>query len=148
MPFTIELRAQEIIKYYLKDFVARLAGIKSASIYYSLLPVPEKEHHVYATLQELEDFYSTIPFRELNEKDDLKPLFEVRELLPELRKNIDNFFEQGASEALPKIKDLVGKITNTGRVYFRNFNIILDEISTYSNGNETKLQLLMATYKK
>ena len=129
----LQNKAQEMAKYYYKGFGDSISGIASNPQTY--LKHPERTYYsedAYQWIKQIEDFYAKIPFNTLHGKEEFYPFFIMKELLPEVRKKMDEVFKEKNNGSCRTLEIFTKTITTVGGVYRKNLKKLFDEIRTIS----------------
>lgn len=132
-----EQKAEELIaeiekmkKCYYKGFGNTICGIYFDAESYVKRPKRREKikPHMLEMLEEIENFYDSIPFDELDSNSDFAPLFVTRELLPEYSRKVRELVDKPTEN----LADYIGKRRTTiweiGEIYRSNFNRKIKEL--------------------
>lgn len=135
--------ATEMAKYYLIGFGNALDGILvQAEAFYRLENGKEKRiQWAYEELKRIEFIYAEIPFNSLEGKGDFKPLFEVRDRLPILRRKMDELFVVKNEAGLGDLKSFVQEVANIGLQYKDNLMQTLNQIRSFSEAKDFRVPI-------
>ena len=98
----LERKISKIKRYYLKGFGNLITGI-TGTMYLSLIEPDSRAENTKRILESLgivTDFYKKIPFRELRNDKDFRPLFKVRNLLPKFSRKVHSFLRNPEKKLL------------------------------------------------
>src|SRR3989338_1356443 len=95
--------------------------------------------------KEIEELYLTIPFDDLNGKPEFYPLFNVRDILPIVRKHIGEILKGGSDSHLRynmrQIRSWDGTLSGLGELYRYKFEEVLDKIRTYPEAKDFHIEI-------
>jgi hypothetical protein len=133
--------AEEMGKYYFKQFGNSLAAVVSIIGIYSKKNKKEYYDSANEFFGELEDAYKTIPFEKLQGRENYYPLFVVDTLLKKYRKMMDEFFEEPGEDEERRLYSLSCAISELGTLYRNCFMSLLKEIQSTPEGKDFKIKL-------
>lgn len=103
-------------------------GILAGAENYLDEPLEEFSENANKWLKRIEDFYETIPFDDLHGKEEYYPLFVVKRLLPKIRENLDEVFDEKKKGSLRNLVVKTGSVVEIGRLYSDSFLGLLRDI--------------------
>ncbi|MCK5476988.1 MAG: NUDIX domain-containing protein [Candidatus Aenigmarchaeota archaeon] len=137
-------KAEEMGKYFKGGFGNRVGGI-AVSANQCYLSNKEDRHklknYINFIFPSIEKFYINIPFLELNKKE-FRPLFEINELLPLLKKEINNMFQNPTKYNSKKIYFITKLIVDIGRLYGKYLDMLVYKIRQIAGYEDYKIRVL------
>jgi len=140
----LKARAELMGKYYFRGFGNFIQIVVANAQIYLLYPedrveVKKETLDAYSLIEEL---YKKIPFEELKDNEDFKPIFSARDLLPEYKQALDSFFE-APTEEKENILDKLGiKILETVEPYRENFWGLTKKIRSISENENFYVKVI------
>lgn len=147
----LKARVEEMAEYWKAGFGNYIAEIRSSAEVYVMHKEERAEmrKHIEGLLSEVGGSYNKIPFPKLDrETEEFKPLFEVNELLPELKEECEKLWSKPGEADAQKIF-LIGKhIVNLGRLYNVYSQKLVREIRKSSGDKDYKVPIEHISGKK
>ncbi len=131
-------QALELSRYYFKGFKARLTHIQTcASMYLNFTDkdpdadVKELVDESYGCLRQMQESYKSIPFEDLADRTEFRPLFTIDLLLPELKESMDDIFVRKNKRDTVDLETDITSIRSMGKTYSDSINSLLENIRAY-----------------
>ena len=113
---------------YYKGFLNTLCAISASAEMYVSCPEERRKHHILEMLEDIEKFYESMPFDQLDSNSDFAPLFAVRDLLPEYAENVRRLIDEPRKELKAGMMSTAIEIGKAGEVYRTNFKRTINEL--------------------
>ncbi|NTV23565.1 MAG: hypothetical protein HGA85_04280 [Nanoarchaeota archaeon] len=127
----LEALAQEMGSYYIDGFGHTIWSISSTLSIYLLEGQPERSEYALDELKALEERYSRIQFQELHGREDFYPLFIVRKLLPEYRRQVERVVSTRLQSDFDEMQSMVVTMLDVGALYFKSFRNLMETIHAH-----------------
>ena len=142
--YEMEQEARHIAGYYYKGFGSTIDMVINDALAYYRYPKAEYAYRVSKYLSRIEDFYSSIPFEELEGEVIFQPLFEVKDLLPDFRRAVNLHFMDPTKVSLEEVEVLGKKIVEKGRPYWESLVGLLEKIRIHPNSDSFIIEMVDA----
>lgn len=136
MLLSLQMDAIKMVRCYLKGTITSLSGALNDAETFLAEPGRVNPDESYDILKRIEKHYSLIPFSNISADGEYAPLFEVRGILPLLRKAFDEVFQYKDEKALERIYDRIILIKKHGDTYRRNFSDLMRKIGNIPGGEK------------
>jgi len=119
----LKSRAELMGKYYFRGFGNCLAGTSASASNCVHYPesIFEMKKHALDSYSFIEELYQKIPFEELKDNEDFKPIFSARTLLSEYKEVLNSLLEDPSNEKEKRLYELNRIILQTVEPYRWNF---------------------------
>ncbi|MBW3022724.1 hypothetical protein KY308_01310 [Candidatus Woesearchaeota archaeon] len=132
-------KALEMGKYYFKGFGYLMDEMLQHLDYYA--KYPDRKDKLKMGLENYEKIinsYAKIPFNKLKGKE-FEPLFAVRDLLPNFKKQIDKVIKEKNQRDVEILYDKAKEIIKLGYIYRRSFEKLLEDIRNKAKDFKVKM---------
>ncbi len=115
---------------YYKGFSNTICGISASA--YAYVSYPEERErikpHILGMLEDIEKFYESVPFDQLDSNSDFAPLFVVRDLFPGYAENVRRLIDEPTKKLEEGISSTRTTICEVSEVYRANFKRRINEL--------------------
>jgi len=134
--------AQNLGKYYFKDFGSLLVGIWASTEIYLHEPNEERKRSIEADIELITNLYKTIPIQELINDQSYAPLIIVNRLIPQVKEAVDLFLQEPTEEHYQQLHFECRLVHSVGRLYRESFHESIRKVRAHPNGKDWTIRLV------